>query len=782
MKMFSGSKILTIDVGQLHKDLADSILNNPTANYWVLKQVTQKRPKWYVVPAIRFSSEDIKILDEDEKKKRLRHYLRELVDKLPESQTVAYTSGKIKAPKRRPAEKSGYVLALKNMKPVRIVLPEKTELHPIQIKAEVNLAKLSRTLFEIPALESQPGALTQQSEAGMAEECALGIPSTIDLSSEFNLPDILLEDQPDTVASGDEPTPPAGPPASAAPEPAPLALAEAAWVPESVDSPEGVPPAPPAPGPPDGTEPPKGRRVRQTAALQQAYPWIIPDSEHVVQNKSFDVVVELRLAVQGGTLGAIPLSTSDKTFTLDVHLLFEGQSKWDTLEFNWVTQTAKQARFSALKAPKYCGKDGATDFRTIRVNFYLEKRWAGEGLKNIEILPRTGAEEAEQITKPEEPVWRKYLNVVSTEVAPPDLLVRIQRIDSENYYWSFFSPHADLNNQEPDKCKLFLNGGVEQYVKTNFQSLANVPLTDLTFTRLQGTCKDIYDNTPPAFKDVYWQLFKAALLDSRISLNSIQFVSDEPYVPWEIMLVDDQRRGPGTEPEILSVRHAVGRWIADESCQIRANISAQQMAIFASDYKNVPQISTKLDWAEQEAQGLEKLYKNKPKAVRYKLQQAEVLHFLKHGKAQVVHFSCHGKMDQQAPSHSALLLEDDFTNFMPAVVKSPDIQRGIGAQHPLVFLNACQVGGAGVTLSFVTGWPQAFLAMGASAVIAPLWSIGDQCARDIAMNFYRYVISNSPVSIGAALQHIRNEFKKNRQMTYLAYLLYGDPTAIISVD
>ena len=492
--------------------------------------------------------------------------------------------------------------------------------------------------------------------------------------------------------------------------------------------------------------------------------------------------VALRLTSATGVWGSATLPQTTAKFTLDVHLVFEDQSFWDTLDFNWTEETTRQAEFCGLKAPKYRRKTDEPDFRTVRVNFYLNKRWCGEGLKNIEILPQAGAPQAEQISEPSEPEWRKCMNVVSTDVAPPDLLVRIQQIDSENYVWSFLSPHGNFENIPAEKCKLFLKGGAEQFVKSNFEPLAKLILDDFTMEELKGICKDIYDNTPPAFKDIYWQLYHAARKDPRITLNTIQIVSDEPFVPWEIMQVADELRAPRIDAEILSVRHAVGRWITDESCQIRPSISLQEMAVFASDYSTVPSILTKLTWAEKEAQDLESLYKDKPKAVRYKLQKDAVLQFLKQGKAQVVHFSCHGRMDQRAPSRSTLLLEDNQSDFIPAMVKTQDSQRGIGAQHPLVFLNACQVGGTGVTLSFVTGWPQAFLAMGASAVIAPLWSVGDQSARDIAESFYKFVIGSSPISLGAALQKIRDQFKETRQMTYLAYLLYGDPTAVISVD
>jgi CHAT domain-containing protein len=226
----------------------------------------------------------------------------------------------------------------------------------------------------------------------------------------------------------------------------------------------------------------------------------------------------------------------------------------------------------------------------------------------------------------------------------------------------------------------------------------------------------------------------------------------------------------------------VGRWLAGESHQMRQKLPLSEMAIFASDYTKVPKVTAKLIWAEKEAVDLENTYQGKPKAVRHDLLSNEVVRFLKEGKAQVVHFSCHGRMNQQNPSLSALLLEDDETNFVPAVVITQKSQRGIGSQHPLVFLNACQVGGLGAEVSFVTGWPQALLTMGAAAVIAPLWSVGDQSARKIAEQFYSYVIGEKPLSLGAALQKIRGQYKTENQLTYLAYLLYGDPTAVITVD
>ena len=60
-----------------------------------------------------------------------------------------------------------------------------------------------------------------------------------------------------------------------------------------------------------------------------------------------------------------------------------------------------------------------------------------------------------------------------------------------------------------------------------------------------------------------------------------------------------------------------------------------------------------------------------------------------------------------------------------------------------MFLNACQVGMAGETLGQYGGMAQAFVEAGASAVIAPLWSVKDDVARDISLRFYQAVFSGT---------------------------------------
>jgi len=214
--------------------------------------------------------------------------------------------------------------------------------------------------------------------------------------------------------------------------------------------------------------------------------------------------------------------------------------------------------------------------------------------------------------------------------------------------------------------------------------------------------------------------------------------------------------------------------MAGDSCELRQELQIKKIAVCATSYKDIPNIQP-LPWAEEERKYLQDHFS----AFNVKMLRAEVKTFLETGIAEVVHFSCHGDMSAQQPEDSSLDLEDK--KIKPGWVGRPEIRKGVGESKPLVFLNACQVGGAGKVLGLVFGWPQAFLNIGSTACIAPLWSVIDENARDIAQDFYQMTLIDSPPkSLGEALQSIRQQWRAKRSLTYLGYVLYGDPTARIT--
>jgi chaperonin GroEL len=554
--------------------------------------------------------------------------------------------------------------------------------------------------------------------------------------------------------------------------------------PEQPQKGEGSGGTPGGKGPPGGKEPPGSDEPPEPPV----YPSIDPEPEHVVQNNTFRVSVSLQWEPSAATPGEVHLPPG-KRHTLDVHLLLEGNSAWDTLVWSRTHGTVKPARFGFV-AP-YIGvrPDGTVPDRlyvALAANFYLNGRWCGEGLRNIEVLLNGDVKPSDAIQPPKTPIWNKLLNL-ERGADPPDLLVRIQQVGGDMYEWTLFSPHLDLRPRpgSPGERKQ-LGDGAHRFVRTNFDRAAGVALEDTTIPVIEARCREIYESTPDSFKDAYWKLYAAEQKGSPVGgrgkrsgsrpprLKSIQFISDEPYVPWELMIVreDSFERNPNrVKEEILSIRHAVGRWTAKASGQLRQRIRVQGVEVFASDYKAVEGVEPKLPWVAEERDWLEKQYGAHPGALKFQ----PIMQFLKEGKAQAIHFSCHGEMNVELPADSALWLED-FRKFVTAYVATEEVRDGVGREHPFVFLNACQVAGAGTQLSLVTGWPQTFLGAGASACVAPLWSVVDENAKEVATKFYRLVFEEGK-TLGEALQQIRVEWKRRRSLTFLSYVLYGDPMA-----
>jgi CHAT domain-containing protein len=132
-------------------------------------------------------------------------------------------------------------------------------------------------------------------------------------------------------------------------------------------------------------------------------------------------------------------------------------------------------------------------------------------------------------------------------------------------------------------------------------------------------------------------------------------------------------------------------------------------------------------------------------------------------------------MSVASPLNSELIMEDTPSNLTPAMVDREEVREGIGKEPPLVFLNACEVGGAGASLSLVAGFPAAFIGGGAAAVVCPLWVIHDERAMRIAEHFYDAALGREPRPLGEIMREIRAKWQGGKHLTYLAYVLYGDP-------
>lgn len=85
----------------------------------------------------------------------------------------------------------------------------------------------------------------------------------------------------------------------------------------------------------------------------------------------------------------------------------------------------------------------------------------------------------------------------------------------------------------------------------------------------------------------------------------------------------------------------------------------------------------------------------------------------------------------------------------------------------------------GSTLRMMAGWPAGFLEAGAGAFIGPLWSINDKACLHVTQAFYGEAFNGS-IPLGKVLKKIRARWVAEDNLTYPAYVLYGDPQATIT--
>jgi CHAT domain-containing protein len=144
--------------------------------------------------------------------------------------------------------------------------------------------------------------------------------------------------------------------------------------------------------------------------------------------------------------------------------------------------------------------------------------------------------------------------------------------------------------------------------------------------------------------------------------------------------------------------------------------------------------------------------------------------------ADVLHFAVHGSYAQDGVLEGLILVDGDTLD--PMAVKGSTFARA-----PFVFLNACQVGSGNEVLGDYAGLAAAFLYAGASAVVAPLWSIDDSAAKDLALRFYNAVFDEGrpPAEV---LRDERRDFAGpdgDGAATRLAYQFFGHPALAVRV-
>ncbi len=275
------------------------------------------------------------------------------------------------------------------------------------------------------------------------------------------------------------------------------------------------------------------------------------------------------------------------------------------------------------------------------------------------------------------------------------------------------------------------------------------------------------------WRDLLPQEIRSAYRRIRRSVRTWTIVSDEPWIPWELIKPYD-----ANDPEdilnddFLALQFELTRWLAGDKIPAFQVVVENWAAIDASH--NLPLAFSERDFLAEIAAAYPDMTDVTPQA----LSTTEVLEFLREGAADLIHFAGHGVQIAGQPEEAGLQLKDG--SVLRPTDLSGEVATRIGQERPLIFFNACWAGRQGRALTRLGGWATRLVSIcGCGAFVAPMWLVRDSTAANFARVFYRNIREGA--TLGAAVLAARQEgFQASRRdPSALAYAVYGSPSARI---
>ena len=412
--------------------------------------------------------------------------------------------------------------------------------------------------------------------------------------------------------------------------------------------------------------------------------------------------------------------------------------------------------------------------RSITATFSIDGETLGAATRQIIVTTDPGAVEvAEPVTT------ATGTNITApTGLPPADITITIKRgLEQGALQWSVESnlPGVGLPDDRPAESDI---GNDPKGFATAIIRKLHVQGEKPGWAQLlQGIGKTVRDEMP---LDVRAAIRAANAAVAPRPLD-ILLLTEEAYMPWELAWVDEPF--DAAAPHFLGAQANIGRWILDEGTTPTdppRQVDASSMAVVWGVYSS-PTLE-RLEAAEEEARIIQDLYKAASIDA-----QPDLVYPLLGGAppSDILHFAVHGRYDPQGAGEGIYLVSG------PPIDPFQILGSDLSSRSPFVFLNACQVGSGQNLLGNYGGIAQAFLRIGASAVVAPLWSIDDAIAQKIALGFYEHALAaddrarDDGAKDERARPRSRTCFARHalalaQSPTYLAYQFYGHPSLRLS--
>jgi hypothetical protein len=253
---------------------------------------------------------------------------------------------------------------------------------------------------------------------------------------------------------------------------------------------------------------------------------------------------------------------------------------------------------------------------------------------------------------------------------------------------------------------------------------------------------------PKELQDLFW--------NRRNQIKRIVIQSSGDIIPWEILY---PYSGTNMGFGFLSENIPVTRWTFGHPPTSRLSFSQSRFVLPAASPPT----------AESEVRCLSTLIGSSSKPVAELKELVQLLP----SSFKLLHFACHNSFHFDSPILSSVMMgKSPFspTFLLPGSLRERDL---------LVFMNACRTAGAAPSYTRLAGWASSFIAAGAGAFVGSQWEVRDDSASNFAQSFYQGL--RDRLTLGeAALKARKSIADRAGDPTWLAYSVYGDPTATLS--
>ena len=279
---------------------------------------------------------------------------------------------------------------------------------------------------------------------------------------------------------------------------------------------------------------------------------------------------------------------------------------------------------------------------------------------------------------------------------------------------------------------------------------------------------------PRAMQELLWA--------RRKDIRSVQVFSREPFIPWELVYLKDPTKRVAPEGNPFLGELGLLRWIYKGYPPMQLRVRKSKVRYVAPEYG----ADLYLEQSAKERELLKKLFT--ATQVKSKLNDIERL-LEKPDAFDLLHFCGHGEAAGTESSQARLLIDGrmDGDRFVGDALKATTVEQSAqlgGKMRPIVVLNACESARRNREFAGMGGFADAFVKAGAGAFVGTHWSVGDAPAFAFIDAFYQGLLKSASKkqTLAKVVQQARLAARGKQDATWLAYVVYGHPHAIVTVE